>query len=290
VAGNDQVFWVTRLEEKSAEDGDMRDELTFEFPKLAGAKKAKLLANAWTTQWGSLSAGKFLWLYGSSLPERYSDVDRFGPTYGKILNWMSNEELYTLKVWVETPAGWKVRGMIYGGAPVITKDKAYVLDVGDVAGETLRIKLRPPVNFWMVNSLAVDYGEDLPVHVTELTAERAVDPAGRDVRDVLAATDGAYLASPNQGERTELVFAAPPMKEGLERTVFVKASGYYRVHIDAKGEPQTELIARVLGEPGFAARYSFREYQKWEASLRAELEKAKRRGAGSTSPVSSPSY
>jgi len=66
------------------------------------------------------------------------------------------------------------------------------------------------------------------------------------------------------------------MKEGLERTVFVKASGYYKVHIDAKGEPQTGLIARVLGEPGFAARYSFREYQKWEAGLRARLERANR--------------
>ena len=289
VAGNDRVFWVSSLEEKSADDGEMRDELVFEFPKPAGAKKAKLLANAWTTQWGSLSAKNFLGLYGSSLPERYADVDRFGPTYGKILTWMSNEELYTMKVWVETPSGWKARGMIYGGAPVITKDKTYVLDVGDVAGEVLRIKLRPPVNFWMVNSLAVDYGEDSPVEVTELTAERAVDPAGRDVRNDLAATDGAYQTSANKGERTELVFAAPPLKEGLERTVFVKASGYYRIHIDAKGEPQTDLIARVLGEPGFAARFSFREYKKWEAALRAELEKAKRRGIGAPSPVKSPS-
>jgi hypothetical protein len=123
----------------------------------------------------------------------------------------------------------------------------------------------------------VDYAEDSPVDVAELAAERAVDPAGRDVRENLAATDGSYLAAPNMGERTELVFAAPPLKEGLERTVFVKASGYYKVHIDAKGEPQTELIARVLGEPGFAARYSFREYQKWEAGLRAQLERAPRR-------------
>ncbi len=289
VAGNDRVFWLSRLEEKSAGDGEMRDELVFEFPKPAGAKKAKLLANIWTTQWGSLSAKNFLGLYGSSLPESYADVDRFGPTYGKILTWMSNEELYTMKVWVETPSGWKARGMIYGGAPVITKDKAYILDVGDVAGEVLRIKLRPPVNFWMVNSLAVDYGEDSPVEVAELAAERAVDPAGRDVRNDLAATDGAYQTSANKGERTELMFAAPPLNEGLERTVFVKASGYYRIHIDAKGEPQTDLIARVLGESDFAARHSFREYKKWEAALRAELEKAKRRGIGAPSPVKSSS-
>lgn len=273
VAANDQVFWLSRLEEKSPEDVEMRDELVFEFPKPAGAKRAKLLANVWTTQWGSLSAGKFLGLYGSSLPERYADVDRFGPTHGQFLRWMSSEELYTMKIWVETPSGWQARGMIYGGAPVITKDKAYVLDVGDLPGDVLRIKLRPPVNFWMVNSLAVDYGEDAAVQVSELAAERAIDPLGRDVRKDLAATDGSYETSPNRGDRTELVFAAPPMKEGLERTVFVKASGYYRIHIEAKGEPQTELIARVLGEPGFAARYSYREYLKWEAALLAKAAK-----------------
>ena len=277
VAGNDPVFWVSRLEEKSADDAVMRDELVFEFPKPAGAKRAKLLANVWTTQWASQSARLFLELYGSSLPEAYADVDRHGPTYGKVLKWMSNEEIATMKVWVETPSGWKTRGMIYGGAPVITKDKAYLLDIGDVPGETLRIKLRPPVNCWMVNSLAVDYGEDETVEAAEIAAEKAVDPAGRDVRESLAATDNSYLEASSRGERMELVFPAPPKKPGLERTVFVKASGYYKIRIDPQGEPKTELITRVLGEPDFAARYTFREYLKWEAGLRAELERAGKR-------------
>lgn len=276
VAANDRVFWTSRLEEKSPEDAELRDELVFEFPKPVGTKTARLLANVWTTQWGSLSAGRFLRLFGSSLLERYADVDRFGPAYRQILGWMSSEELYTLKIWVETPSGWKSRGMICGGAPVIAKDKAYVLDVGDVPGDVLRLKLRPPVNFWMVNSLAVVYGDESPVRVIELLAETAVDQAGRDVRTELAATDGSYLESPQAGQKTELVFAAPPTEEGLERTVFVKASGFYKIHIDARGEPQTELANRVLGEPGFAARYSFREYLKWEASLRAQSDKARR--------------
>ena len=278
VRENDKVFWLSDLENKDPDgDAEFRDELVFEFPKPAGAKKAKLLANVWTTQWGSLSAGKFLELCGSSLPSQYEEVDRHGPMYGRFLSWMANEELYMLKVRVETPGGWKTRGMIMGGAPVIAKDKACVLDVGDVPGEILRIKVLPPVNFWMVNSLAVDYGEDSPIHVTELAADRAVDHTGRDARPALASTDGSYLESPNAGERTELVFTAPPLEEGLERTVLVKASGYYRIHVDARGEPRTELIERVLGEPGFAARYSFGAYLKWVEGLRAGQAPAKRR-------------
>jgi hypothetical protein len=260
VAENDLVFWVSPLEEKSAEDPVMRDELVFEFPKPAGGKSAKLLANVWATTWTSRSSRLFLELFGSSLEESRADVDRRGPLYWQFLKWLSDEELYMMKIWVETPSGWRVRGILNGGAPAVTKDKACLLDVGDVPGDTLRIKLRPPVNFWMVNSLAVDYGPDSPVRLTELAAERAVDPGGRDVRAELAATDRAYLESREAGERTELVFAAPPTPEGLARTVFVKASGYYRAHIEARGEPRTELIGRLLGEPDFAARYSLREY------------------------------
>lgn len=274
VKANDRAFWLSDLAGRDPDgEGEFRDELLFEFPKPAGAKTAKLLANVWTTRWGSLSSGMFLEHYGTALPGKYAEVDRHGPMYAQFMNWVASEELAALKVWVETPAGWTARAMILGGAPVVTKDKAYLFSVGDIPGETLRIKLRPPVNFWMVNALAVDYGEDQATEATELAAVRAVDRAGRDYRTELEATDGVCLVSPAKGERTELVFEAPPLKPGLERTMFVKASGYYKTHIDATGEPRLDLAERILTEPGFAARYSFREYLKWEAGLRAEAQK-----------------
>lgn len=273
VAANDLVFWVSPLAEKTPEDPSLREDLILEFPKPAGARRAKLLANVWTTVWASRAARLILDLYGTSLPDAYADVDRHGPTYGQVLQWMANEEIATLKVWVETAAGWKARSMIYGGSPFITKDKAYLLDIGDVPGETLRIKLRPPVNCWMVNSLAVDYAEDEPVEIIEIAAATAVGPDGEDLSEELAATDRSYLEAPVRGERTTITFKAPPSRSGLERTVFVKASGYYRIHIDPSGEPQTELIERVFKEPDFAARLAFRDYRKWEAAVLA-----KRRG------------
>lgn len=278
VVGNDRAFWLSPLDEKvtdgeNGNEGDFRDELVLEFPKPAGAKTARVLANVWTTQWASLTAGKIVGLYGTALEEAYRDVDRGGPSQAILKGWMAREELNQLKLWVETPDGWKVRGTIFGGSPVVTKDKACTLDVADVPGEVLRIKLRPPVNFWAVNSLAVDYGENTPVRITELAAEKAVLQSGRDVRAALAATDAAYLESPVHGEWTEAAFAAPPLEAGQERTVLVKASGYYRINVDQTDEPQTELLGRLLREPGFVARYSFNEYLKWEAGLRAAAKK-----------------
>jgi hypothetical protein len=189
------------------------------------------------------------------------------------MNWFTNEELYLLKIWVETKDGWKVRGMIPGGEPRLTKDRAFVLDIGDCPGQSLRIKLRPPVNFWMVNSLAVDYSQDLPVETTEMSAVEATDQDGHDVRMSLAALDNDFLATPNDGGRAEIVFAAPPLKTGLDRTILLKAAGYYDIRLDTTAEPRLQLFNRAENEPGFAVRYAFEEYKRWEEGLRANLGK-----------------
>jgi hypothetical protein len=274
IAQNDQTFWVSRVEEKDPEKkDDLRDELILEFPKPKGATQAKLMANAWTTMWGSMVAKKFLEVRGSGLFQWYADVNGHGPAYNKALDWYQNEELYLLKVWVETKDGWKVKAMVNGGGPYVSKDKAYILDVSDVAEGTLRIKLRPPVNFWMLNYLAVDYSQDVPVRAVELSAATAIDQNGQDVREKLASMDNDYLVAANRGDRAELTFLAPSRVDDLERTILLKATGYYDIHLDAMGEPQTEIIEKMANEPGFTARFALKEYLKWEASLRAQAEK-----------------
>jgi hypothetical protein len=79
--------------------------------------------------------------------------------------------------------------------------------------------------------------------------------------------------APNRGDRAELTFLAPAQADGLERTILLKASGYYDIHLDAGGEPQTEIIEKMDNEPGFTAQFALKEYLKWEASLRARAEK-----------------
>ncbi len=160
--------------------------------------------------------------------------------------------------------------MFLGGGPFASEDKAYLLDVSDVPGDTLTLRLTPPPLFWMINFIGVDYSEgDVPIQVTELLAEEAVDQDGRDVRDLLAATDGSYLSMPTIGERADLVFEAPDRHPGLARSVFVKASGYYDIHLDADGPPDLDLLARLAAEPGLLAQFALDEYHEWRASLLA---------------------
>jgi hypothetical protein len=272
IAKNDRVFWLSRVEERNPQrKEDLRDELVFEFAKPSGAKKAKLVINACNTLWGSQSLKRYLDLYGDKVDEWYEEAKNSGPAYHKIMNTHFREELYTLQIRAETGDGWKSKGMIIGGGPFISEDKVYALDLSDVPGDVLKIKLTPPANFWMLNYLAVDYGEDLPVKVTEIEAKEAVDQKGQDVREILANVDNHYLVMPNIGDSAQLVFEAPPPLAGLDRSPILKASGYYDIHLERGGKPQLDTLQRLENEPGYAVRYAFKEYLKWKEEVMKKI-------------------
>lgn len=275
ISENDWKFWVARTEEKNLErNEDLRDELIFEFTKPEGATKAKLLFNGCNTLWGSQALKRYLDLYGNKVSEWYEEMNNFGPAFFRMRNTHVREELYSLQVRVETENGWESKALIIGGGPFISEDKIYTLDISDVTGDTLRIKLTPPATFWMINHLAVDYTEDLPVTVTEIEAVEAIDHKGQDIRETLALEDNSYLVMPEIGDRAELIFRSPPQSYGMDRSVFVKASGYYDIHLKAEGEPQLELLNKLHTEPGFVIQHAFKEYLKWK---KENMEKIKQK-------------
>lgn len=272
VSEKDRILWMSREEDKSNEN--IKEELVFEFPKPEKARKAKLVVNACSTQWGSEAVIRFLELYGDEIDKHFEDVDRHGPAYYSNINMNLREEMYGLHIRVETEKGWKSKGIIRGGNPLISEDIVYSLDIGDVPGDTVRVKLTPPAYFWNINYLALDYSENLPVTVSELEASEAVDHAGLDVREFVEKRDGRYHIMPEIGNSIRMVFDSFPKAVGMERTVFLKADGYYDIHLQSDGEPQFELIDRLQNEPGFALEHAYEEYFKWKQDL---LQKAKQR-------------
>lgn len=274
VCENDWVFWNSRNDEKNPDQKeDLKDELIFEFPKPKNATKAKLLFNGCNTLWGSQNLKRYLGLYGKQVSQWYDEIKNFGPAYFKMVNTHVRDELYSLQIRVAAENGWKSKGIIFGGGPLVSEDKVYILDLEDVPGDTLKIKLTPPAAFWMINYLAVDYTGDLPVKTTEIQAVKAVAHKGKEVGKILAETDNNYLVMPNIGDTAELVFPAPDRIAHMERTVILKASGYYDIHLNVQGQPQIEILNRIHNEPGFAVQYSFKEYLQWKQE---NMEKIKR--------------
>jgi hypothetical protein len=271
VVTNDWIFWESKVADGAADVSQpLREELTFQYPKPPDAQSVKVLVNACNTLWGSQMVKRVLDLHGSQADRWYRAVETRGPAFDTLREWGLREECFVLHARVKTSAGWEPRELILGGGPFASEDKAYVLDISDVPGDTLTLRITPPPLFWMINFIGVDYSEgDIPIQVTELAAEEAVDHNGRDVRELLTATDGRYLSMPTIGERADLAFAAPERESGTARTVFVKASGYYDIHLDGEGPPNLDVLTRLATEPGYVASFALQEYHAWRTSLMA---------------------
>ncbi len=248
---------------------DDRSEVTLTFARPPGARRATLVARVGTGSWGSHMIKSMLALHGNQLSSWYAALDERRSMVDSLAAWNLREELYALRVMVEEPDGWKVGGVLHGGGPFVTEDRALVLDVSRVSGDRLRIRLRPPRGFWAMDAFAVEYDEgDDRIHVQHIRPKEARDHQDRDVLSALLAADDAYYVMPTNDDWALLRFDAPPLRSNLERTVFLHAQGWYRIHLDDSRAPDEETLRRLAEVPGAAARYAAERFSAWRLATR----------------------
>ena len=259
----DRLIW----EPPSVPDatGNLEGDIIMTFPKPADAKQVKLIANAATGLWGSYMIKKMVELRGREVGRFYTAVNHSQSARKALSAWELREQLYQLKVYVEEPTGWEMRGVLPGTGPFISKDRILPLDVSRVKGDRLRIRIHPPAGFWALNSFAADYTPDRPVSLQTIKPAAARDLQGKSVLSDLMSIDSHYLAMPDIGDTADLTFIAPPRKEGSDRAVFLHSRGYYKLHIAASGEPDKKtLTAFEKSAPGSAARYAAAQFGQWQ--------------------------
>lgn len=277
--GRDLTRWLAASDARIFEpvpsvgsSGETRDEIVLTFPKPAGASRAKLVVNAGTSLFGSFMIRETLRLRGRDLDGWLAEVDRNPGAARDVHEWVREEELWALKLDVEEAGGWTKRGVLLGAGPLIVKDRVVPLDVTGAAGDTLRIRIRPPKGYWALNSFAVDYTPDEPVLVENVALAEARDAAGRDRRAALLRADDLYDELPvGTTDQVALTFPAPEPKPGLARTVVLHARGWYALNLRASGEPDREALVRLETEPGFGVRFAAARHARWLAGLSAPV-------------------
>lgn len=279
-AGHDLLPWLRATDrliwEPSAvsdANGNLQSDIVMTFPKPAGATQVKLVANAATGLWGSYMIKKMVELRGRDLGAWYALMDESQAARDALFAWEVREELFALKIYVEEPTGWQVRGILPGTGPFISKDRIVPLDVSRVQGDQLRIRIQPPAGFWALNSFAADYTADRPVSVQKLEPATARDLQGKDVLPELVANDDRYLAMPNVGDTADLTFHVPPRHSGAERTVFLHSKGYYKLHVTTTGEPDTKTLQEIENVPGAGARFAANQFALWQVAKQQSHER-----------------
>ena len=230
--------------------GDLRQDLVLTFPKPEDATEARLIANVATGAWGSHMIRELYEMRGTGLEAFYETIDTSPQAREDLFLWNLREELFTLQLRVEEPTGWEVRGLLPGGGPFISEDRVVPLDISRVEGDEVRIRIRPPVGFWGLNSFQMDFGPNESVQVEKLALNMARTSDGEDVLPSLRAVDDAYYTMPETGNSAELSFPAVDPPEGMEQTLMLSTQGYYRLHLRADQAPDMTAIREIETVPG----------------------------------------
>ena len=206
---------------------------------------------------------------GTGLEAFYEAIDTSVQAQRELFLWNLREELFTLQLRVEEPTGWEVRGLLPGGGPFISEDRIVPLDISRVEGDEVRIRIRPPVGFWGLNSFQMDFGSDEPVQVEKLALTLARTSEGEDVLPSLRAVDDAYYAMPEPGNWAELSFPAVDPPEGMEQTFILSTQGYYRLHLTADQTPDLAAIREIETVPDATVRKAVESYAAARATALA---------------------
>ena len=263
---SDDVSWYPDLAAYASQDSlaDPRNHVTLEFERPPGVDQVYLVSNVGTGQWGSHMIRVMLGMRGNRVHDFYDAINGSEQHRQALEAWSRREELFVLGVESREGDRWVRRSELHGGGPFITEKRATPLDLRGVSGDTVRLRLHPPIGFWRLESFHLAWDDDPPV-VTRVGIASAVDEDGTDVLPLLDETDGTTFDQPTNDEWAELVFRAPPPPAG-KRSIFAVTTGWYELHLYNDGPPDSLGLHRLTEEPGYAVRRAMREFTDFRRS------------------------
>ncbi len=248
----DNLYWECDLNSKDlTRESDLKDGLILEFPRPGGATRGKLVVRGANTQLGSFALDMLYQLKGDQVLRWYQQLEGDETEWTTFLEFMRREGMLHIHIWAN--GRWKEQAVLRDPGAVIAKDQLSMLDFGEVKGDQVKIKLESTTDLWRIDQVYLDYSPDVPIHVTEVAPEEAVDESGGNVLRRITADDHLYHTL-FPGQSINLSFDDPTPRPVTERVYLVKLKGYYYRWPNSIYQEQADLFDRVLTEPCFASK------------------------------------
>ena len=257
----DGASWQSKLPTDSTYKREpLRDQLTLAFPRPRGARNAALCIYGGSAYWGSAMIKHFISMRGNRVYDWYHSLQQKGPELKELFHFMEGQELYHLSVNVYEGTTWKRRAVIRSGSSLADEYRIIPLDLSNVQGDTLWIRMNPPRGFWKFDYAAISYQCEPDSQFTELAALRAENEDGIDLRGVLMANDESYDIQKRPNEASKLWFTVPQQEPGTERSLFLKTSGYYIIHTDTTHNENVPQLHKLFSSDSAGVEYALDEY------------------------------
>ncbi|HRI79967.1 MAG TPA: hypothetical protein PLR06_10575 [Cyclobacteriaceae bacterium] len=225
---------------------DELSEIYLSFIRPPEATSGKLILNAKNSLWLDYVYGKFNEQFGTA----YSDlVELQKKEPREKLDAWSRAQNIPLQVSIETRYGWKAVDQFHVIGPLASREMIMPIDLSEVEGETIRLKLSTGFMFWEINSAAMDFSKNEETCVSTIQASTAIDENGNDVRASLLFTDKQYLIQEEAGKEVILNYQDPGGSG--KRSVFFHSRGYYEYIRNYETSPRWFTIMSFKENGGF---------------------------------------
>jgi hypothetical protein len=98
----------------------------------------------------------------------------------------------------------------------------------------------------------------------EIKVSKTIDHNGNEVSKKISYSDENYYDMPTTGDWFFATYKAPPKNDGMERTVFMKTKGWYKIHMPPTDkDSDLATIFKLTGTPGEVIKFSNERYRLW---------------------------
>lgn len=262
VGVNDDEYWQALPAALPERRGERRW-MECRFPLVESVDSVTLVMQVCNTRWGALLHTEFFTLFGSALQGYYDLWNGSAPARAFFHARMEQEAMLRVSVWDRQE--WKQAGYIWEVGPFAPRQLALRVAVADGDAHELRVRFDAPGGLWQIGFAGMDARSPRTVDVTVLAPEVARHSDGSDAREALRTCDDSYLVLDTDQE-VDLRFRVPPvLHSGEAVTWLLDVTGYYRMKLHSDDPPDTLLLGRLFGEPGFFARYADGRF--WETVM-----------------------
>jgi hypothetical protein len=218
---------------------DLRSGLELAFARPRGATRAHLVVDANSSPWGTYMLEEFIRAHGRTTQAWYDSMNAHPQMALAVQARLAREAF--LAVSVRAATGWQSEGLLWEAGPEIVKRQVLDLDLSQVTGDTVLVRLTSAPSFWTIDHVALDFTADREMTVHELPLVSARDPRGRDVAPLIAAVDHRDVAL-SHGATINVVFAVPALPPGQARSYLLRSTGWYRVDTPETGAPDVASL------------------------------------------------
>ncbi len=258
VADNDSKLWGDDLTDTALTSSNaFRDRLTCTFQRPEGAGTAKLILDARNSSLGFFALGKLFALKGTQKLDWYHELVNDQRALGQLTSWIKREG--GMSVSVLTQEGWQKQAWIPDVGPQLQAERVVVLDCSDCPDSLIQVRIESAAGLWLVNRLALDWSEDVPLIATDLKLLDAKNQHGTDIAPLLNRKDSLYYAA-IPGDFATVTYEAPEPAAGNSQTILLSSRGHYFSWINADSSVTPGLFEAIMTRPGYGSELYWREW------------------------------